>query len=52
MELFDSGVIALEPERYYLRDALTIALRSGITVYDSLYVAQATVKGPLLTCKV
>ncbi|MGC8544176.1 MAG: type II toxin-antitoxin system VapC family toxin [Vulcanisaeta sp.] len=50
MELFDSGVIALEPERYYLRDALTIALRSGITVYDSLYVAQAMVKGPLLTC--
>ena len=49
IDLVDSGVILLEPERDYLRNALEIALHSSVTVYDSLYIAQAMRRGSLLT---
>jgi predicted nucleic acid-binding protein len=40
----------LEPEDKYIDAALDIALKHGITVYDSLYVAQAQHNNkPLLT---
>ena len=40
----------LEPEDKYLDMALDIALRSGLTIYDSLYISQALQKNlPLLT---
>lgn len=42
--------IFLEPEDKYVREALRIAITTGITVYDALYVALALDKGlPLLT---
>ena len=50
MGLVRSGVVILEPETKYLREALELALDHGITVYDSLYVAQARGQGELLTC--
>ncbi|WP_054857252.1 type II toxin-antitoxin system VapC family toxin [Vulcanisaeta sp. JCM 16159] len=49
IELVDTGVIILEPEEQYISDAFTIALHNGITVYDSLYIAQALKRGTLLT---
>jgi len=39
----------LEPEAAYLDKALRISLEHGITLYDSLYVAQALKAGALLT---
>ncbi|WP_054852990.1 type II toxin-antitoxin system VapC family toxin [Vulcanisaeta distributa] len=49
IELVDTGVIVLEPEEQYMSDAFMISLRNGITVYDSLYIAQALKRGTLLT---
>lgn len=42
--------VLIEPEERYIEGALKIALESGITVYDALYIALAKGKGlPLLT---
>ncbi len=42
--------IFLEPEDKYVREALRIAIATGITVYDALYIALALDRGlPLLT---
>ncbi len=48
--MVEKGVLRVEDERHYLRDAFRIALDTGLTVYDSLYIAQAkTHQAPLLT---
>ncbi len=47
--LVDVSVIILENEGAYLDEALEIALRHGVTIYDSLYIAQAKRYGELLT---
>ena len=39
----------LEPETDYLEAALQLALDHGVTLYDSLYLAQARRLGELLT---
>jgi len=49
LKLIETGVIVLEPEMNYLKTALQIALEQGITLYDSLYLAQARKLGELLT---
>ncbi|RLF13702.1 MAG: PIN domain-containing protein [Thermoprotei archaeon] len=49
LKLIDTGVIILEPEVSYVREALRIALEHEITLYDSLYIAQAQKHGELLT---
>ncbi len=49
LRLIETKVIILEPETSYTQAALQIALRHGITLYDSLYVAQALKLGELLT---
>ena len=49
LRLVEAKVIVLEPESLYLQAALRIALKQGITFYDSLYVAQAQKHGELLT---
>ena len=41
MRLVEEGVLRLESASSYLRRALEISLRYGITVYDSLFIAQA-----------
>ena len=41
MKLVEEDVLRLEPASSYLREALKISLRYGITVYDSLFIAQA-----------
>ncbi|BDR92447.1 hypothetical protein Vsou_15400 [Vulcanisaeta souniana JCM 11219] len=38
-----------EPEGRYMRYAFTIAVRAGITTYDSIYIAQALRRRILLT---
>jgi len=49
LRLIDTGVIILEPEVSYVGTALRIALEHEITLYDSLYIAQAQKHGELLT---
>ncbi len=49
LELINTGVIIIEPEVNYVQTALQIALEHGITLYDSLYIAQAQKHGELLT---
>ena len=49
MRLVDTGVIVLEDERSYLEKAMEVSLRTGIAVYDALYIAQALQYGELLT---
>ena len=44
-----SQAIILETELKYVRRAIEIALKYGITVYDALYIAQAEKYGELLT---
>ena len=44
-----SDVIVLEPQEEYLDKAMEIALQNKVTVYDALYIAQASYKGELLT---
>ncbi len=39
--LVEDGVIVVEDEDRYLGEAFRVALETGITVYDSLYIAQA-----------
>jgi len=41
MRLVEEDVLRLESASSYLRRALEISLRYGITVYDSLFIAQA-----------
>jgi len=41
MRLVEEGVLRLESASSYLRRALEISLRYRITVYDSLFIAQA-----------
>jgi predicted nucleic acid-binding protein len=48
-KLAKSQVIVLEDELTYMRRAVEIALRYGITIYDALYIAQAEKYGELLT---
>jgi len=44
------GVVALESESKYLEEAIKIAIENEITVYDSLYIAQALeLRAQLLT---
>jgi len=47
--LIDSQVIILENELKHLKRAIEIALEHNITVYDSLYIAQAEKYGEILT---
>jgi predicted nucleic acid-binding protein len=49
IELIRTQVVILEPESQYMLRALDIALKYGITFYDSLYLAQAQKIGGLLT---
>jgi len=53
LELFNSYIennLILEPEEKYIDKALNIAVKAGITIYDSLYIALALdKKTPLLT---
>lgn len=42
-------VVIFEPFEKYLDNSVKIALNSGITVYDALYIAQAEKIGRLLT---
>ncbi len=49
LKLIEKEVIILEPETKYIETALQIALQNGITLYDSLYLAQAQKQGELLT---
>ena len=49
LKLVEAEVIILEPETEYVQTALQIALQQGITLYDSLYLAQAQKHGELLT---
>jgi len=44
-----SQAIILEDELKYVKRAIEIALKHGITVYDALYIAQAEKLGELLT---
>jgi predicted nucleic acid-binding protein len=48
LKLVESEVIILENEQDYIVDAFKIALETGITVYDALYVAQAVRLGAVL----
>ncbi len=48
-KLVDTQVVILEPENQYLERAVEIALDNGLTVYDSLYLAQAEKYGEILT---
>ena len=41
MKLAEEDVLRLESASNYLREALEISLRYGITIYDSLFTAQA-----------
>ena len=49
-KLVDTGIIVLENQDKYLDKAVEIAFKHGITVYDSLYIAQASQHDGLLTC--
>jgi len=48
VELVRSGVVVLESELKYLEKAFRIAVENGVTVYDSLYIAQARELGAQL----
>ncbi len=48
IELFTEGVIEAEEETRYLDKAFEIALKTRITIYDALYIAQAHEKGYIL----
>ena len=41
MKLVEEDVLRLESASSYLSEALEISLRYGITIYDSLFIAQA-----------
>ena len=42
MKLVEEDVLRLEPALSYLREALEISLRYRITIYDTLFIAQAS----------
>ena len=44
LERLAGRVVEVEPEERYLPEAFRIALDTGITVYDALYIAQARAK--------
>ena len=44
-----SNILFLEPLENYLEEALRISMSEKITVYDSLYIAQAKKYGELIT---
>ena len=48
-KIIDEGLILIEDERNYIDEALDIAIKNLITIYDSLYIAQALKYGELLT---
>jgi len=48
-KLTETRAIIIENERTYLPRALQLALQYGLTIYDSLYIAQAEKHGKLLT---
>ncbi len=49
--LVERGVVVIEPEEAVLIDAFGLALETGITVYDALYIALALAKkAALATC--
>ncbi len=49
-EMFTGGVVETRPQSELIDGAFRLALRRGITVYDSLYVVLAASEGlPLLT---
>jgi len=51
LRLIETGVIILEPELKYVQQALEIALREGITLYDALYISQAErLRALMITC--
>ncbi len=41
LRIFETKVIQLESQDKYLEPALSISLKHGIAIYDSLYIAQA-----------
>jgi len=41
-ELVEAGVLSVEGNSGYLEPAFQIALRTGLTIYDSLFLAQAS----------
>lgn len=47
-KLVERGIVELEDELAYVDEAFSIALRTGLTVYDALYVAQAARRGAAL----
>lgn len=49
MGLIRTGVIILENSDQYLSEAVKIAFENSISVFDSLYIAQALKRGELLT---
>jgi len=49
LKMLIRGVVVLEPQDRYLDEAMRIALETKVTVYDTLYIAQALSKGELLT---
>ncbi len=51
-KLIDENIIILEDQWIYLVKALEIAIAYGLTIYDSLYIAQALKRGELLTSDV
>ena len=48
-QLIKAQVIVVELEDAYLKRALELAFSTGVTVYDTLYLAQAEKHGELLT---
>ncbi len=47
--LVEEDIIILESQEKYIDKAIEIALNYGVTIYDSLYIAQALRYGELLT---
>ena len=47
--LVNEGVVKLESQLLYIDKAMEIAFRHSISLYDSLYIAQALKYGKLLT---
>ncbi|MFA4640572.1 type II toxin-antitoxin system VapC family toxin [Pyrococcus kukulkanii] len=51
IELVKEGLLKVESNSKYLNEALGIAIKEGIAVYDALFIAQAlSLNAPLLTC--
>jgi len=50
LKLVEEGVVVVEEEQKYLKEAFRIAVERGVTVYDALYIAQAAeLKASLVT---